>query len=76
MRTFRIGDYTITAWAEKIHSGWHGLASVQPAIPNTWSGGPNGDSLVCDGVVDTEALAEDSAINEALQALREHRPDI
>lgn len=69
MKTLKISGYTVSSWAEPLATHWQGLASVSPKIPNTWSGGPQGDSLVCDGLHDTPAAAEEAAMSEALGAL-------
>ena len=76
MRKLKIGEYTITVWAEKVEAGWHGLASVAPPIPNTWAGGPDGNSLVSDGVESSDLRAEDAVMEEALTVLMKHRPDL
>jgi hypothetical protein len=76
MQTLKIGKYVIKSWAEKIPGGgWHGLASVHPAIPNTWTGGPDGNSLIIDGIEDSESLAERRAMDEAFKAVREFDPE-
>jgi hypothetical protein len=73
MQHLKIGEHTITAWAEFLPSQrWHGLASIDPPIPNTWTGGPNGTSLVTDGEHQSERSAELQALDNAVAALQEH----
>ncbi len=69
MRVEKYQGHTITAWAEATSGGWHGLASVEPALPNTWTGGPHKASLLADGVEPSEKRAEDKAFAEALAAI-------
>ena len=68
----KISGYTVTSWAEPMGAKWQGLASVSPKIRNTWAGGPQGDSLVCDGLHDTPQAAEQAALKEASVALAAH----
>ena len=69
MKILKVRGYTITAWAEKLGDRWQGLASVTPRIPNSWSGGPNRDSLLCDGLHGSEHAAVNQAFEEAEAAL-------
>jgi hypothetical protein len=72
-----MGGYTIRSWAEQVPNGkWHGLASIVPPIPNTWTGGPDGHSLVIDGEAETAQVAELKAMDEAIAALRAYVPDL
>jgi len=71
MKSQRIGDHLICAWAQKINGAFQGLASIAPPIPNSWTGGPEGATLIVNDIHETEARAEDMALQQAIAALLE-----
>ncbi len=69
MRTLRVDAHTVTAWAEPINGMFQGLASISPKISDTWSGGPQRESLIIGETYDDPELAEITAFDMAILAL-------
>ena len=69
MRRQKIGLYLVCAWAEPVARGFQGLASIDPSIPNSWRGGPDGVSLIVDGMEESAEKAEEMALSAAIETL-------
>ena len=72
MKRQKIGLYLVCAWAEPVPPGFQGLASIDPSIPNSWRGGPDGASLIVDGMQDTAEKAEEMALAAAIETLMQY----
>ncbi len=72
MRRQKIGIYLVCAWAEPVPNGFQGLASIDPSIPNSWRGGPDGVSLIVGGTQDSATRAEEMALAAAVDSLMQY----
>jgi hypothetical protein len=72
MRRQKIGLYLVCAWAEPVERRFQGLASIDPSIPNSWRGGPDGASLIVDSMHDSAEKAEEMALAAAIDALMQY----